>query len=303
MATYNRAHFIVETLKSIQNQNFLDWECIIVDDGGADDTAEIIVPILEKDSRFLFFNRPEKYKKGLPGCRNFGLDIAKGDCIVFFDDDDIVHPDILKISLEVLEVSNTDFCHYQKQSFEDEKPTFEIRSVSIFKLLDIVDIEKVVTQEIGLASCTVLWKKKCFDSIRFNESLLYAEEWDCYTRIITENSKGIIINNTLYYNRKHPESNTGEFFRNDSLRRASNKEAILQVVKNLKEKKLISNSLLRHFIQISLGYKEYKLFQKILETGKLTKLKKLKWQLFYITLPIRLFFYGNWKKIKNRFNK
>ena len=36
-----------------------------------------------------------------------------------------------------------------------------------------------ITQQIGLASCTVLWDKKCFETIRFKEELLYAEEWEC----------------------------------------------------------------------------------------------------------------------------
>ena len=77
MATYNRAHFIVETLESIQTQSFKDWECLIIDDGATDDTNEIINPILKEDHRFQFLKRPESYKKGLPGCRNFGLDIQK----------------------------------------------------------------------------------------------------------------------------------------------------------------------------------------------------------------------------------
>ena len=42
MATYNRAHFIVETLQSIQNQTFSDFECLIIDDGGTDNTQEVI---------------------------------------------------------------------------------------------------------------------------------------------------------------------------------------------------------------------------------------------------------------------
>lgn len=84
MATYNRAHFIVESLHSIQNQTFENWECFIIDDGGTDNTIEVIKPVLEKDFRFQFLNRPESYKKGLPGCRNYGLDLAKGDYVVFF---------------------------------------------------------------------------------------------------------------------------------------------------------------------------------------------------------------------------
>ena len=64
MATYNRAHFIVETLLSIQNQVFKDWECIIIDDGSTDNTYEIVKPILDIDTRFKFFNRENSYKKG-----------------------------------------------------------------------------------------------------------------------------------------------------------------------------------------------------------------------------------------------
>ena len=75
MATYNRAHFIVETLQSIQNQTFENWECIIIDDGGTDNTNEVIAPILEKDTRFQFVKRTDSYQKGLPGCRNYGLDL------------------------------------------------------------------------------------------------------------------------------------------------------------------------------------------------------------------------------------
>ncbi|MDP5096524.1 MAG: glycosyltransferase family 2 protein, partial [Flavobacterium sp.] len=76
MATYNRAHFIVETLHSIQQQTFTDWECIIIDDGGTDNTKEVLTPILEQDNRFQFLKRPNTYLKVFPCCRNYGLDLA-----------------------------------------------------------------------------------------------------------------------------------------------------------------------------------------------------------------------------------
>ena len=49
MATYNRADLIVETLESIIKQSFKDWECLIIDDGGTDNTKEVISFILESD--------------------------------------------------------------------------------------------------------------------------------------------------------------------------------------------------------------------------------------------------------------
>ena len=298
IATYNRAHFIKQTLNSILAQTYSNWECLIIDDGGTDNTLEVITPILNKDSRFKFLKRPDSYKKGLPGCRNYGIDLTQGDYIIFFDDDDIVHPDNLKINVEVIQNLNVDFCHYQKMSFEKQQPIINNTTITIVAPLTREDIKKVVTQEIGLASCTVLWKKKCFNTIRFNEALLYAEEWECYIRIINENFKGIIISNVLYYNRKHSESNTGEFYRNNSTSRESYVKAILLVAQNLQQKQLFSTSLKRYFISLSLGFEEYDLFNAILNVLDLPTFEKLKWQFFYYTYPLRLPIYKMKKKIK-----
>lgn len=297
MATYNRAHFIVETLLSIQKQTFGEWECLIIDDGGTDNTYEVIAPILEKDTRFQFLKRPNNYLKGLPGCRNHGLDLAKGEFIIFFDDDDIIHSDNLKISLSVVQNEKVAFCHYQKQAFETEIPNFEFSEPKIKQALNQSHLYDIITHEIGLASCTVLWDKKCFETIRFKEELLYAEEWECYTRIISKGFEGLSIENVLYFNRKHPNSNTGEFFNNNPIRKKSNSEAILLVVVNLKEKQLLTDSILRYFIQIALDYKEYKLFSAIVETAQLSGFGKIKCQFFYTFLPVRLYLYSFKKKL------
>lgn len=298
MATYNRAHLIVEALESVMAQSLKDWECLIIDDGGTDNTKETISTILKHDTRFQFFERPKSYKKGLPGCRNYGLDIANGNFLIFFDDDDVVHPENLKKTVEVIESNNVDFCHYQKLVYQGEKNIFENTPTTIKQCLTKDDIEKVITQKIGLASCTVLWKKECFDTIRFNENLLYAEEWECYSRIISENYKGIIINNVLYYNRKHFISNTGEFNSNDPIRRASYTKAVLLVIKNLKENQLLSRALKRYFITISVDFKEFNLFRDILKSFELSTFEKLSWRLFYVTFPFRLELYRIKKAVK-----
>ena len=115
-----------------------------------------------------------------------------------------------------------------------------------------------------------------------------------------EGFKGVVIDNILYYNRKHPNSNTGEFYNHNPIRRVSKKNAILLVAQNLREKKLFSLALMRYFVQLSLGFKEYHLFSQLLRITKLSVLEKVKWQLFYFILPLRLFLFGKWKKIKKR---
>lgn len=298
MATYNRAHFIVETLQSIQNQTFTDWECLIVDDGGIDNTLEVIAPILEKDNRFKFIKRSDKHLKGLPGCRNYGLDLSKSEYVIFFDDDDIVHPNNLATCLEILESNTVDFCHYQKLAYSGQKPLIESKPIAIQQYLTKGDIEKVITQEIGLASCTVLWKKKCFENCRFNEDLLYAEEWECYSKIITEGFNGVIIENILYYNRKHPNSNTGEFYRNDKIRVNSKKEAIRLITDNLVNNNLLSESLLKYLSGLAIGYRDTKLLNDIILKSRIKLNNKLFLQLKYWLFPIWKVYKRVGKKIK-----
>lgn len=300
MATYNRAHFIVETLQSIQSQTFTDWECLIIDDGGTDKTFEIITPILEKDRRFQFLRRPETYVKGLPGCRNYGLDLAQGDFIIFFDDDDIPHPQNLELCVKELSSNNVSFCRYIRNVFfENFHSEFDYsKSYSSFTI-DKSDIEKIIKNELPFNSCAVMWKKDCFETARFVEYLMYAEEWELYSRIVSCGFKGISIDKCLFFGRKHTNSNTGEFFNNYPIRRESYAKAILLVVQNLKEKQLLSTRLKRHFVTLSIDYPEYNLFGDLLNDWNLSTFEKIKWQFFYHSYFVRLPIY----KIKKAFQK
>jgi glycosyltransferase involved in cell wall biosynthesis len=301
MATYNRAHFIVETLHTIQSQTFKDWECLIIDDGGTDNTAVVIAPILEQDNRFQFLKRTESYNKGLPGTRNYGLDIAKGDYVIFFDDDDIVHPQNLELCVLELSRNDVSFCRYIRNVFHgDFDYKFDLSKKYDSFFVGINDVERLLNQNLPFNSCSVLWKKECFTNNRYIEHLLQSEEWELYSRILSTGIRGISIEKSLFFARKHSNSMTGQYYRRDPVRRASKKDAILLVAQNLKEKQLLTYSLLRYFVQLSLGFKEYHLFSQLLQIPKLSVFEKVTWQIFYFTLPLRLFLFGKWKKIKKR---
>lgn len=299
LATYNRAEYILESLYSIQQQTFTDWECLIIDDGGSDNTQEILAPILKQDTRFQYFMRTPKYQKGLPGSRNYGLDLAQGDYIIFFDDDDIAHPQNLELC--VLELSNTElsFCRYIRDVFRGNFVyDFDYSKEYISFYIDSSDINKILRNELQFNSCAVMWTKECYTKHRYTEHLKYAEEWEVYARIITSVNRGISINKTLYYGRKHNVSITGDFGNRNLNSLSSYTDAIQLVIANLKEKKMLSSEILRYFIQVSLQYKEFNLFERIINTLDLPKMEELKWRLFYTYLPFRLFFYGIWLKVK-----
>ena len=299
MATFNRAHFILETITSIQNQTYLEWECLIIDDGGTDNTQEVIAPILEQDNRFKYKKRTAEYRKGLPGCRNYGIDLAKGEYIIFFDDDDIVHPQNLELCVKELKQEKFSFCRYERAVFfNDFNYSFDYSKIYSSFEITMNDVEKLLNHELPFNSCAVMWKRRCFEQNRFVEHLMYAEEWELYSRILSFGAKGISINKFLFYGRKHPNSNTGEFFQNSPVRRTSQADAVILVVQNLKEKQLLSNSLIQHLITFSIGFKEYNLFNQILRILDLGLLGKLKWKLFYISYPLRLPIYKLKKKIR-----
>jgi glycosyltransferase involved in cell wall biosynthesis len=86
--TYNRAELIIPTIDSVSNQDFTDWECIIVDDGSTDNTKEIVESLALIDNRIKYI-----YQKNSERCvaRNNGIKNAKGDYICFLDSDDLYH--------------------------------------------------------------------------------------------------------------------------------------------------------------------------------------------------------------------
>lgn len=301
MATYNRAHFIEETLLSIQKQTFTDWECLIIDDGGTDNTKERITPILEQDSRFQYSKRSDNYIKGLPGSRNYGLDVAKGDYIIFFDDDDIPHPQNLELCVLELNDPTISFCRYIREVFyEDFNYVFDYSKTYTSFYIDKRDIQRMLNNELQFNSCAVMWKLACFEKNRFAEQLMYAEEWELYSRIVSSGFRGISINKSLFYGRKHPNSNTGEFYRKKPIRRRSNADAILLVVQNLKEKQLLTYSLKRYFVALSIDFEEYNLFQNIINVLELSAFEKIQWQIFHKILPLRLKLHRMKKRLKKR---
>lgn len=290
MATYNRANFIAETLVAIQNQTFANWECLIIDDGGTDNTKEIIDPIIEKDSRFKFYLRPNIYQKALPGCRNYGLDLAKGEFIIFFDDDDIPHPQNLEICVdELTNNKNIYFCRYERNVFfEDFHYNFDLSKTYMQFSIDEKFVPKMLTNELQFNSCQVMWRSECFIEHRYVEHLMYFEEWELYSRIVSAGFNGITISKVLFYGRKHADSMTGEYYSYNPARRKSSADAMVLAVENLQQKNLLNYFITRYFIVVSNNYKEYYLFNRIIKALKLSFLKEMQWRIFYFSLKIRL---------------
>lgn len=93
---YNCERYIMQLIKSIQSQNYKNFEVIIIDDGSTDHTAKICDLVAKKDARFKIFHIDNS---GQSFARNIGVMKARGSYITFADSDDIVASDWLSTIL------------------------------------------------------------------------------------------------------------------------------------------------------------------------------------------------------------
>ena len=94
---YNAAKYLDETISSILNQSFSDFELILVNDGSTDKSQDIIDRYKAVDTRIVSIITENH---GAPHARNTGLDVAKGDRIIFFDADDVMLPKEIELLYE-----------------------------------------------------------------------------------------------------------------------------------------------------------------------------------------------------------
>lgn len=208
--TYNRAHLIGETLDSILDQSYNNWECIVVDDGSTDYTEELLAFFCERDSRIQYHHRPEDCLKGANVCRNYGFELSKGEFINWFDSDDIMLPEKLKIQLNsLLEATpEKDFCVCKTYVFENT--TDNILGLRHIDLYSDKPFEDYLKMKIGWMTPSTLWRRSFllkFESL-FDEKLKAAQEWEFHLRALNRSINYIYLDEPLDLIRKHSLSIT-----------------------------------------------------------------------------------------------
>lgn len=121
--TFNRADLLVETLDSIIEQTYKNWECLVIDDGSTEESLFQIKNLCLQDKRIKFLKRTEfNIPKGANACRNIGIEEANGDFIIFFDSDDLFLPHSLQQRLDYFKKHpEYDFVVFQIKSFSKDE--------------------------------------------------------------------------------------------------------------------------------------------------------------------------------------
>ncbi|HDR4419424.1 TPA: glycosyltransferase family 2 protein [Bacillus cereus] len=131
--SYNSIQFIGETVLSVQNQSYENWEMIIVDDASTDQSLEKIKELIEGDSRIRVLSLKEN--GGAAKARNLAIAEARGRYIAFLDSDDIWLPHKLQTQLLFMEETNTSFS-YTSYCLIDENGNELNREVKVPRCVD-----------------------------------------------------------------------------------------------------------------------------------------------------------------------
>jgi len=251
LPTYNRAGLIMETIQSIQQQTYSNWELIIVDDGSDDNTAEIILQL--KDERIHFIKAG---RIGIGGkIKNLGLEKANGEFIAFNDSDDLW--DKTKIEKQVAALqkySDAGFCLTGGYNFkkidepidffykQNEGSRFDNIFTLIFKSQVAAFVQALMIRKSCLRVIGVFKEEKSFSDLDFIVGLAL-------------NFKAIIIYEPLVFRRLHDDNyiiTTWEKSYNEG-------RAIIRENKNLLPEKTYKNAMFRlhtNFGETCLRYKK-----------------------------------------------
>jgi len=186
---YNSEKTILNTINSILEQSYRNYEVIIVDDGSSDNTFKYIEGII--DSRSLNNFHIYKQKNGGPSsARNRGAEYSRGKYIAFLDSDDTWDKSKLSIQVEI---------HKNFGPCISGCPAGNSRVVNGDGDIIELPLDKLILKNYFLTSSIMVDRKIFFSTGRFDESFRYMEDWELWIRC-AHISQAFIIDSTKYIN-------------------------------------------------------------------------------------------------------
>lgn len=201
---YKVEPYLARCIDSILAQTFTDFELILVDDGSPDNCGRICDEYAKKDNRIHIIH---KENGGLSSARNAGIDwaFANSDSqwLTFIDSDDWIHPQYLELLLSGTASTNTDICVCEYT---------ETAEFSDFEKHTNVNVKKFCPEELfvnhhitATIACGKLYKKSCFESIRYPLGKLHEDEYTTY-KVLFEKNNVSYIKEQLYFYYTNPDS-------------------------------------------------------------------------------------------------
>lgn len=165
---YNVYDYLDKCLNSLVNQTDKDFEVIIVNDGSTDDSQEIIDKYVSENNNMHFFI---KENGGLASARNFGLEKATGEYVLFLDSDDYYEPNTIEI---LKREADSDIVAFRM--YVDEKDKIKEGNMEMSEF--IYDEHILPSKRLLLynpSACDKMFKRELFDKVKFVTGKYYED--------------------------------------------------------------------------------------------------------------------------------
>jgi glycosyltransferase involved in cell wall biosynthesis len=205
--TYNQAKYLPETLDSIINQTYDDWEAVVVNDGSTDETAEVLKKYVEKDSRIRAFY---KDNGGVSSALNEGLRNARGEWICWLSSDDLFERDKLEIHLQAIrEYPDIHFFHTNYSVLYEDTGCISPSGLNLSTFIPPLELQVLKFFEINYFNgISIAIHRDIFEQVgHFNEGYKAGQDFDMWLRISTL-YRSHFINKQTCITRIHPAQGT-----------------------------------------------------------------------------------------------
>lgn len=198
---YKAETFLVKCLESILNQSFTYFELLLIDDGSPDNSGSICEEYAKVDSRIKVFH---KENGGVSSARNFGLDKATGDYVMFVDSDDEIAASTLQKCYALASLNDIDLLQYSlTRNFDELGNTYN--SSLPMSVSDYIDKNLLM---VGIGGSFI--KRSIIENhhIRFNETLKLAEDLIFIHTILANSKTCLRLFDLLYFYRDNINSSS-----------------------------------------------------------------------------------------------
>ena len=183
MPVYNTGHLFAESYNSILNQDYSDFELLVVDDGSTNNTYQVIEEYTVKDKRIKLLQNESN--QGVAFSRNRALSEVTGEYIAFLDCGDIWLMNKIKAQLTALKATDSDVAYTGYQYF-DEDPARIKRKYQVPEKISYRDLLK----ENYLGCSTVLLKRDKQENLKFSLDYFH-EDYVLWLQLIKQQKKFI----------------------------------------------------------------------------------------------------------------
>lgn len=201
MPAYNCEKYIEESIKSIIDQTYTNWELIVVDDESSDNTVRIVEMMAIKDKRIKFHKNIQN--QGVSATRNRAISLAEGEWIAFLDSDDMWKENKLEKQILHGRKVNAEFV-FTGSAFINEGGS---HYKGIFEVPEKVNFKKLSTHNV-ISCSSVLIKKKFFEDIKMEKDDMH-EDYAVWLRVLRTGIIAYGINEPLLIYRISRNSKSG----------------------------------------------------------------------------------------------